>query len=80
MFRTTDHDFGTVARGSKAEFQFTPPNLYLEDVHIVTVYSSCGCTSVDIVKPTLKTYEEGATRAVFNTPTFTGSRGVLRLR
>ena len=44
------------------------------DVHIVTAYSSCGCTSVDIVKSTLKTYEEGAIRAVFNTPTFLGSR------
>ena len=74
MFKTTEHDFGTVARGSKAEFDFTFSNLYLEDVHIVTAYSSCGCTSVDVVKPTLKTYEEGAIRAVFNTPTFLGSR------
>ena len=74
MFKTTEHDFGTVARGSKAEFDFTLSNLYIEDVHIVTAYSSCGCTSVDVVKPTLKTYEEGAIRAVFNTPTFLGSR------
>ena len=58
----------------KAEFNFTLSNIYLEDVHIVTAYSSCGCTSVDVVKPTLKTYEEGAIHAVFNTPTFQGSR------
>ncbi|MEI8371620.1 MAG: DUF1573 domain-containing protein [Planctomycetota bacterium] len=74
MFQTTDHDFGTVARGSKAEFNFTLSNLYIDDVHIVTAYSSCGCTSIEIVKPTLKTYEEGSIRAVFNTPTFLGSR------
>ena len=74
MFKTTDHDFGTVARGSKAEFDFTFSNLYIDDVHVVTAYSSCGCTSVDVVKPTLKTYEEGIVRAVFNTPTFLGSR------
>ena len=74
MFKTTDHDFGTVARGSKAEFDFTLSNLYIDDVHIVTAYSSCGCTSVDVVNPTLKTYQEGAIRAVFNTPTFLGSR------
>ena len=73
MFKITDHDFGTVARGSKAEFDFTFSNLYLEDVHIVTAYSSCGCTSVEVVKPSLKTYEEGAIHAVFNTPTFLGS-------
>ena len=74
MFKTTEHDFGTVARGSKAEFHFTLSNLYLDDVHIVTAYSSCGCTSVDVINPTLKTYEEGIVRAVFNTPTFLGSR------
>ncbi len=74
MFKTTEHDFGTVARGSKAEFDFTLSNLYIDDVHIVTAYSSCGCTSVDVVNPTLKTYQEGAIRAVFNTPTFLGSR------
>jgi hypothetical protein len=74
MFKTTEHDFGTVARGSKAEFDFALSNLYVDDVHIVTAYSSCGCTSVDVVKRTLKTYEEGAIRAVFNTPTFLGSR------
>ena len=74
MFKTTEHDFGTVARGSKAEFNFTLSNLYVDDVHVAAAYSSCGCTSVEIVKPTLKTYEEGAIRAVFNTPTFLGSR------
>src|SRR5208283_2704639 len=74
MFKTTEHDFGTVARGSKAEFNFTFSNLYLDDVHIVTAYSSCGCTSVDVIKPTLKTYEEGIIRAVFNSPSFVGSR------
>ena len=74
MFKTTEHDFGTVARGAKAEFLFNFSNLYVDDVHIVTAYSSCGCTSVDVIKPTLKTYEEGAVRAVFNTPTFVGNR------
>ena len=74
MFATTEHDFGTVARGAKAEFHFTFSNLYIDDVHIVTAFSSCGCTSVDVVNPTLKTYEEGIIRAVFNTPTFLGSR------
>ncbi len=74
MFKTTEHDFGTVARGSKAEFHFTLSNLYIDDVHIVTAYSSCGCTSVDVINPTLKTYQEGIVRAVFNTPTFLGSR------
>jgi len=74
MFKATEHNFGTVARGSKAEFDFRFTNLYRDDVHIVTAYSSCGCTSVSIVHPSTKSWEEGAIHAVFNTPTFTGSR------
>jgi hypothetical protein len=75
MFQATDHDFGTVARGAKAEFDFPLSNIYLEDVHIVSARSSCGCTSPSVVKPDLKTYEKGAIRATFNTRAFLGQRG-----
>jgi hypothetical protein len=74
MFKDTEHNFGTVARGSKAEFDFRLTNLYRDDVHVVTAYSSCGCTSVSLIRPTMKSWEEGAIHAVFNTPTFLGSR------
>lgn len=77
MFETTAHDFGTVAAGAKAEFEFTIKNPYLEDIHIVSVTSSCGCTSPSIkdAKQTLKTYEKGAILAKFNTHQFQGARG-----
>jgi hypothetical protein len=75
MFSVTDHDFGTVARGAKVEYRFVFDNLYLEDVHISHAYSSCGCTSVRIENPTVKTYEKGAVVATFNTSTFSGQRG-----
>jgi hypothetical protein len=75
MFRVTEHDFGTVARGAKAEFDFNFSNLYLEDVHIQSVRASCSCTSVQVVQPLLKTYEEGAIRATFNTASFLGDHG-----
>jgi hypothetical protein len=74
MFKTTEHDFGTVAKGAKAEFDFVLSNVYMEDVHIVSARSSCGCTSVRVAKPDLKTYEEGAIHATFNTPSFQGQR------
>ena len=45
MFKVTEHDFGSVARGAKAEYRFVFENLYMEDVHISHAYSSCGCTS-----------------------------------
>lgn len=75
MFQATSHDFGTVARGAKAEFEFELSNIYLEDVHIVGVRSSCGCTTPSVKTPLLKTYEKGAILAHFNTGTFYGSKG-----
>jgi hypothetical protein len=75
MFTTTSHDFGAVARGAKAEFRFPLSNIYLEDVHIVSVSTSCGCTSPRIEKSSLTTYEKGSIIARFNTDTYTGQRG-----
>ncbi len=74
MFETTEHDFGVVARNSKQQFQFKIKNLYVEDVHIARVRSSCGCTSPIIEKRTLKTYESGAITAVYNTNSFLGAK------
>jgi len=75
MFEVTEHDFGTVARGAKAEFAFVLKNIYVEDVHIASVRSSCGCTIPRVEKRWLKTYERGAVIARFNTAAFQGRRG-----
>ena len=75
MFKIKDHDFGNIARGSKAEFRFPVKNLYKEDVHIASVSSSCGCTSPRIEKPTLKTHETGAIVAKINSNAFLGQKG-----
>ncbi len=75
MFNHTSHDFLGVARGSKVQHVFPLRNLYQEGVHISGVRSSCGCTSAEIAKDTLLTYEEGAIIATFNTRAFTGERG-----
>jgi hypothetical protein len=75
MFKVTDHDFGTVARGAKTEYRFAFENLYMEDVHISHAYTSCNCTSIRIENPTVKTYEKGAIVAIFNTDSFYGQRG-----
>jgi hypothetical protein len=74
MFESTNHDFGTVARGAKAEFDFVLQNKFKEDIHIAGVRTSCACTTPEIVSETLKTWEKGAIRAKFNTRTFLGSR------
>lgn len=75
LFSTHSHDFGTVVRNAKAEFTFPMKNIYLEDVHIASVRSSCGCTTPRIDKATLKTYEEGGVTAHINTDRFLGRKG-----
>jgi hypothetical protein len=75
MFAVQAHDFGTVARGAKAEFDFVVTNVYGEDIHLAGVRSSCGCTTPQITQPLLKPDEKGSVRATFNTDRFTGKRG-----
>lgn len=75
MFEVTQHDFGTVAKGAKSQFEFVLKNIYVEDVHIASVTSSCGCTTPSITKPLLKTYEKGSILAVYNTHLFEGRKG-----
>ena len=75
MFPVTSHNFGTVAKGAKTEYRFTFNNLYNEDVHVVGVRTSCGCTSPVVTKHDLKTHEAGEVVATFNTRTFLGQHG-----
>jgi hypothetical protein len=76
MFSETKHDFGTVARGSDTVYKFPAKNIYKQDIELLSVRSSCGCTSPTIDKKTLKTGEIGYVTATFNTrSTFTGVHG-----
>src|SRR6476660_9862700 len=71
MFTDTKHDFGTVARGSDTSHKFAIKNIYKQDIELLSVRSSCGCTSPTIEKKVLKTGDIGYVTAVFNTRTFT---------
>src|SRR5262245_47534954 len=75
MFPERSHDFGSVPRAAKVEYEFVLTNLYKDDVHIASVRSSCGCTQPRISKDTLKTHEKGSIIAAFNTNAFSGQRG-----
>ncbi|HVA44836.1 MAG TPA: DUF1573 domain-containing protein [Pirellulales bacterium] len=74
LFDVTSHDFGSVARGAKAEYRFKLTNIYLEDVHISGFRSSCGCTTPTISQELLKTYDEGYVVATFNTRNHLGQK------
>ena len=75
MFQVTSHNFGTVAKGSKTEYRFVFRNIYKEDVHVVGVRTSCGCTSPQVTKKDVKTHETSEVVATFNTRTFLGQHG-----
>jgi hypothetical protein len=75
MFTVYSHDFGSVAKNAKAEYEFVFTNKFLEDVHIVSATPSCGCTRVSIKNPLVKTYQEGAIVAAINSDSFLGQRG-----
>ncbi|TWT37508.1 hypothetical protein KOR34_24600 [Posidoniimonas corsicana] len=73
MFDKVDHDFGAVARGSDTVYRFEVTNKYKEDIRLLSVRSSCGCTSPSIeTTDWIKTWEKGYVLAKFNTRTFTG--------
>lgn len=74
MFRTTNHDFGTVARAAKTEFRFEFENPYPQPIHVRSVRASCGCTTPIVETETVEPGGRGTILARFNTGTFTGSR------
>ena len=74
MFTHTSHNFGTVARGAKAEHRFVLENIYEEDAHITAVSSSCGCTSPQATKRFLKTWEKWEIVATIDTRVFIGQK------
>ncbi len=74
MFKVTSHDFGTVARGATAEYKFEFTNLYVEDVHVLSVRSSCGCATPSIENDSLKTFEKSSIVARYNTGSFLGQK------
>ena len=76
LLSATEHDFGSVARGAKAEYSFVITNNLQSDVHIAGVRTSCGCTtpSIENGKQTLKSYEKGAILAHLNSDTHVGQR------
>ncbi len=76
MFKTTTHDFGTVARGTKAEYRFVIKNVFEEDARIVSVVSSCHCIAPQITRRELKSQETSEIIAELNTRDFQGPRTV----
>ncbi len=75
MFETTSHQFGTVVKGSKTEFDFVFTNRYMEDVVIESVTSSCQCTTPSFApRGPIKTHQQGRIHISVNTQNFVGNK------
>jgi hypothetical protein len=75
MITEREHNFGTVARGADTVYRFPVKNIYKQDIELVNVRSSCGCTSPTLENRVLKTGDTGYVVAKFNTRRFTGLHG-----
>ena len=81
MFDHFSHDFGVLVRGQKAEHRFRFRNLYVEDVEIESITSTCGCTIPEVTKRLLKTHETAEVIARANTLQFLGHKeATIRVR
>ena len=67
LFRVKNHDFGRVAIGADAVYRFEIENVYEEDIRILGVHSSCGCTIPSVSTRRLKSEEKGEIVARYNT-------------
>jgi hypothetical protein len=74
MFNETAHDFGVVARGAKVEHRFIVENVYEEDAHIQSVSSSCGCSTPQVNRKLLKTWEKAEILVTVDTRGFLGRK------
>ena len=70
MFSELKHDFGTVARGADVRHEIVVRNIYEEDIEVVNVGTTCGCTAAKPDKKLLKTFEEARIEVKMDTKKF----------
>lgn len=66
-FKTEVHDFGTIAEGPAAEYEFTFTNTGKEPIIIQHVQASCGCTTPSYSKDPVLPGMVGTVKASYNT-------------
>lgn len=66
-FEAKEFDFGTIKQGEKVEHVFKFKNTGKNDLTVVEVRPSCGCTAPEWTKTPIKKGESGEVKIVFNT-------------
>jgi hypothetical protein len=74
VFPSREHDFGTVARGSKVAHSFKVVNTTKDEIHIVTYQAKCGCTEVKLGAQTIPPGTQTVIEAVIDTTKFQGHK------
>lgn len=70
MFSELKHDFGNVAKGADARHTITVKNIYEENIRLLNVGTTCGCTAARPDKDLLKTGEVANIEVKMNTVKF----------
>ena len=65
-FEKTEHDFGTIASGSKVDYSFQFKNTGEADLIITRAVGSCGCTIPEYPKTPIKAGESAKIDVSFN--------------
>lgn len=66
VFDKTEHDFGIVMQGERAEFNFKFKNTGDAELLIANAVGSCGCTVPEFSKEPIKPGNEGFIKVKFN--------------
>jgi hypothetical protein len=74
VFPSREHNFGTVARGSKIHHSFKLVNTTNSEIHIVTYQTKCGCTEVRLGAQTIPAGTQTVIEAVIDTTKFQGPK------
>ena len=74
VFPNREHNFGTVARGSKVHHTFKVVNTLPQEIHIATFRPKCGCTDVKLGAQTIPPGTQTVIEAVVDTTKFVGHK------
>lgn len=74
VFPSREHNFGTVARGSKVHHSFRLVNTTNSEIHIATYQTKCGCTEVRLGATTIPPGTQTVIEAVIDTTKFQGPK------
>ncbi len=74
IFPERNHEFGTVAKGSKLRYSFKVVNVTDKELHISGYKTKCGCTDVKIGADTVPPGTQTTIEATLDTTNFSGPK------